>query len=709
MQDLHKSLSLSCTFKMVQGVLQQEGKEHADQAANGPLAAGTVIDAKYRIVSFLGAGGMGAVYRANHLSLGKDVALKTLRSSDLSSEKWERFQREAQAIGKLENKNIVRVYDFGVAEGNHPYYTMELLCGESLADRVSAKGALPLSEALMIFAEVANGLVSAHARGIVHRDLKPENIFLVLKDDKVVSVKLVDFGIAKLAGAGDLDGQRLTAVGSIFGSPLYMSPEQSMGEDTDARSDIYSFGCALYETLTGRPPFMGTNAFFTICSHQGSQPPTLADSAPATIFPHWIESLISRMLAKKKEDRVQSFQEVLQEFTSHQSVGQKASLPRPKKIAQAEVPRPVLSDDLGELGGGAKERSPKNAIFAMCFFLLAAGAAVCTFRDRIWPEPIQPHFTNVLAPAAKSAVLPTALPVQGEGAPVRFFQRLDRTHSIVCKVFKFGKVSIGNFHWGEDARAADIPCIGTASVPEGDNWNFEPSGLVWLRPTLLKGFRNDDLTSIDFNRDVLINCSWTNAQVHYITHLSGLQKLSMRGSNIDGNAIEDIGTLKSLSVLDVTETGITGQDLLKLANLDSLKHLIVARLFGMPQFLKGADKSNLKLEYINLKGDGLADSDLQEVAKIKTLSALTLDDNPKVTAAGIKYLLGLSGLTSLHLTNVNIGPAELNVLGQFKNLTGLTISGPLSAASRARLKQLLPGCFLTISQPRSKSFETEVQ
>ena len=567
MADLRKSLSLSRTFKVLNGILQ-EGKEGLpDQSDIVPVAPGTVIDAKYRIVSLLGEGGMGAVYRASHLALGNDVALKTFRSPDLDREKWERFQREAQAIAKLENKNIVRVFDFGIAQGNQPYYTMELLAGESLAERIEARGALPLPEALMIFTEVAAGLVSAHAKGIVHRDLKPANIFLGLKDNKVVSVKLVDFGIAKLAGDEGLDAQRLTTVGTVFGSPLYMSPEQSMGEDADPRSDIYSFACALYETLTGRPPFMGTNAFATICSHQSNLPPTLAANSPETIFPPWLESLVAQMLAKEKEKRVQSCQEILDVFASYKSpAGKKSASRAAASSAKKELPRQVLgkSDDAGHITPQGK-RSAGRIILALSFLALTLIATGFTLRDRLWPRPAKPYIEKAAEHASKAEPLQKAEKSQTPGPPeqvaadattVRFFKGLVSTPSGPVKVFNFNKLCLGHFCPPDGYPAKPIECTGIVRVPTNRSGPLSRAVSCMHRLPLFEGFRDDDLVSMFFNPKWVEEAEWGDRQVQSISHLSGLERFSLRETDVSRQAIVDISKLKSLTSLDVTNTRI---------------------------------------------------------------------------------------------------------------------------------------------------------
>ncbi len=257
---------------------------------------------------------MGSVYRVRHLLLNKEMALKTLRRAAPSCVAWQRFQREAQAIARLNHANIVQVYDCGICEGNVPYYTMELLRGQPLSDKLKKYGKLSLENALPIFKSVAAALSHAHCHDIVHRDIKPANIFLDHSQHERTVVKVVDFGLAKLAATQDYDGQATTGSGIVFGSPLYMSPEQATADETDWRTDIYSFGCAFFETLTGRPPFIGRTAFETLQMHLLDVPPQLVEANRFLETNQQLEKVMSKLLAKDVALRYQSFDDVLRDL-----------------------------------------------------------------------------------------------------------------------------------------------------------------------------------------------------------------------------------------------------------------------------------------------------------------------------------------------------------------------------------------------------------
>ena len=196
------------------------------------LAPGVVLLDKYKVESLLGRGGMGSVYRIEHLLLQRPYALKVLNKQQTSEAAWRRFEIEARAANKLDHPNLVRVHDYGLLPDGQPYFIMDLIEGESLSDILKASGRLPLDRALKIFIQVGFALSYAHANGVIHRDIKPSNIMVATtstEDARSVLVKVVDFGIAKLTGKDEFNQQTLTKTGEIFGSPLYMSPEQCLG------------------------------------------------------------------------------------------------------------------------------------------------------------------------------------------------------------------------------------------------------------------------------------------------------------------------------------------------------------------------------------------------------------------------------------------------------------------------------------------------
>lgn len=232
---------------------------------------GDVIGGSYQLLDLIGQGGMGVVYRVKHLILEKQFALKLLSPNQINNQNWRRFELEGRSLAKLNHTNIVSISNMGIDKGC-PYFVMDLLTGISLAEQIKNFGPLSEKENLDVYLQVCAGLSCAHRNGIIHRDIKPANIML-LPSEKGFLVKIVDFGLVRLQSTGSATSQALTASGEVFGSPYYMSPEQTLGEEIDARSDIYSLGCSLFESLTGHVPFAGASAIQTLMMHQEAEAP----------------------------------------------------------------------------------------------------------------------------------------------------------------------------------------------------------------------------------------------------------------------------------------------------------------------------------------------------------------------------------------------------------------------------------------------------
>jgi len=274
---------------------------------------GTVIDGRYRLDGIVGRGGMGLVYQAEHVGIRRKVALKLLHTSLAAvPELRSRFEREARAIGVISHPNCVDVSDFGELADGSLYLVMEYVDGKSLGDILDRERVIEPRRALRILKHVLAGLGHAHEKGIIHRDVKPENVLLVEQNGDRDFAKILDFGIAKLLAKRVDDGVKLTQAGVAFGTPVYMSPEQALGNPVDPRADLYAASVMAYEMICGRPPFYSDDKLEVLSMHTARPVPPMDETRRfvmgkrAGVLPMGVERVIFKGLAKHPKERWQS-------------------------------------------------------------------------------------------------------------------------------------------------------------------------------------------------------------------------------------------------------------------------------------------------------------------------------------------------------------------------------------------------------------------
>ncbi|HEX5131053.1 MAG TPA: serine/threonine-protein kinase, partial [Candidatus Krumholzibacteria bacterium] len=367
----------------------------------------------YEILSPLGAGGMGEVYRARDTRLGRDVAIKVL-PEHLSAhpEVRARFEREAKTVSALNHPNICTLFDVG-REGDVDFIVMELIDGETLATRLQ-KGPLPINEVLRIGSEIADALDQAHRAGVVHRDLKPGNVMLTR-----AGAKLMDFGLARatgMTGTGKDSGvtigaltqsptmaQPLTAEGTIVGTFQYMAPEQLEGKEAGAGADIWAYGCVLYEMATGKRAFQGNSQASLITSIMGTQPAPISQVAPMT--PPALDRLVTACIAKDPADRLQSAHDIKLQISWITEGG-----------SQAGVPKPV----------SARRKSRERLAWIVAAVAVLAAGALAFVATR--PRPVAPSVHAYLQPPkgvlfSSSIDKPLPLAISPDGTTIAFCAR----------------------------------------------------------------------------------------------------------------------------------------------------------------------------------------------------------------------------------------------------------------------------------------------
>jgi len=300
----------------------------AASAADPDDLCGAVLADRYRLLRILGHGGMGYVYLAEQVALGKPTAVKVLGTRWAKDVRFrDRFLVEARAASKIGHENVVEIYDYGITPNGSVFMAMELLAGEPLSELVAREGALPWPRAKRIALQVCRALHAAHDKGVLHRDIKPENCFRTKRGSNRDWIVVFDFGLAKIFGDEKDPQSSLTKVGSLFGTPEYMSPEQARGKPVDGRADIYSVGILLCELVSGQVPFAGDNVMDILTRVVTEAPPPPRALAPHAEISADLEAVILRAIEKDPSRRYQSMRELAEAIAAVATVGARASRP----------------------------------------------------------------------------------------------------------------------------------------------------------------------------------------------------------------------------------------------------------------------------------------------------------------------------------------------------------------------------------------------
>ncbi|MFA7339730.1 MAG: protein kinase [Candidatus Obscuribacterales bacterium] len=711
----------------------------------GTLEVGSFIGGTYRVLDFIGQGGMGFVYKVEHLMMVKVLALKVLRSEQVSEDVWKRFRIEAQAIARLDHANVVRIYDMSQTEAGLPFYTMDLLEGESLADYLDEYYRLPVSEALPIFRQVCAGLAYAHDRGIIHRDIKPGNIML-LSDGRENTlprvapvVKIVDFGIAKLSSFDSGFGQGLTRPGEVFGSPLYMSPEQCAGQKLDHRTDMYSVGVTMFQALTGRPPLLGKTAVETTAMHQSVVPPAMADvieleeDEEPIVFPPELEEIVARLLEKSPDARYDSLADVASELLAlergeiRRGQGGPATSDGAKMApyAVAEAARrkasnsktQVLTSGQSETDSGAEAASrnqAKTLVLALVGVIaLIAVAAVATFVVLQQKKHEKETATRLKVVSFDKGTVNQNLKLLadlnedslGESrrlskADVKVIENYLASHSGFYSkpVVEGGKRSYifefpSKFGLGDLYHKTDVvpfykreAAVGTIKMPINEDLRIGASPAVLAYPELLKGFRSDELVEVCFNE----RKDRTDKIFPILLGLTKLSRLELRGLQLEPSDLASLDKLRTVRELCVDRSTLTGRELSHCKILPNLTLLGASGLQEMTPLLKQLSELN-KLMVLEVSHSSLTRQDFVYISKMTNLWSLTLKDNP-VTDEDVAQFKTLQKLKVLNISKCNkLTQRTIDTLTQMKSLEEIRVTEELaSPANRTKLRKALP-------------------
>ncbi|HEY9680038.1 MAG TPA: protein kinase [Drouetiella sp.] len=628
------------------------GQARDNMPGSTEFRPGQIVGGRYAIESFLGQGGMGLVFRVKQIFIDKEFALKTLNSRTASDRAIRRFQREAKTLFSLDHPSIVTVNDFGVLDDQTPFIVMELLKGKTLADRLIQSGRLTVDEAIKLFVPVCFGLAYAHERGIVHRDIKASNIFIL--DDVPFgtdgSIKIVDFGIAKFKSLQSEEVQALTQSGEIFGSPLYMSPEQGSGSQIDHRSDIYSLGCVMFEALTGSTPFVGENALSTLMKHQSGRIPSLKEGSLGDDFPPALENIVAKMLAKLPEERYGSLSIVAHDL---------GALSRQAPIS---IKPPGLQKGSSGSTSLFAERKTLTAVViltALSFLVLGVFIGVSSSQ---W-------FRNASNSKSKENLTDTKI-----SDPVA-----NVSQQIDSKSFEELATTIST----KSAPAVDLTHETEQEAKDGD----DKSSLIVLKTKLLPLAVKTGALDVS---DMKIK----KAALELIARTPQIKRLTMDECELDNES------LKLLAVMNLESISLNRSNLNNegAKNLAANRTLVQLSLVHVKNLTDEGVTSLLMiptLQFVNLRGLLVSDYCARVLGRCKNIRILDLSAVKGISDEGLQKL-SHANITDLNLSGWDILTDDVYALSQFKKLETLrlnqsTLNGALArvlCAKTAGLRQL---------------------
>lgn len=626
---------MSCGMDVPQGAdnCPNDGTQKLDS-----LEPGAHIVGPYVYETTIGTGGMGLVYKARHLLLDQSVAIKVLRSDLMTGQSLMRFQREGKVTSSLRHPNIITVYDLGVTERGQPYLVMDFLKGITLDKFIAREGALTLETSFGIISQICDALDYAHKNGVVHRDLKPGNVMLTLTSDGKQHVHLLDFGIAKLLGLEPVNSEvRLTKTGSIFGTPAYMSPEQCRGQKVDARSDIYSLGCLIYESLTGVTPYVGGTAVDVIAKHLQEEPLLMKDASFGREFPVALETAIAKMLKKDPNHRFQSIAEVKAALLACTAVENKASTP----VLTAQT----------------RSQPPSSSIFLGVALVCLIAALAVYFWTVNGNSPPQ---TQYAAPSSATQDYDAA-----------------RQSPLVNIDKESDNQQLDNYvrrHWNAS----------TFNVQDFKLFNVDDSGIAIL--SRLKNLRTLRLMKTRI----------TGSGLKHLENLP-IQLLDVSKTRFSDREVPDLIRIRTVKHLDLSETDVTdkGVDGLKTLKLDGL-WLNNIRISDRAM---RSISSHRNLVALALNGDDIGDAGASYLLRLRQLQKLELG-RTKITDKSLEFIGKIRPLTSLNLEGTTISGTGLSHLKRLSDLKELNLSdcARVDATSVSLLQKALPGCKISFQE-----------
>jgi serine/threonine-protein kinase len=640
---------------------------------------GKTVGRHYQIIACLGQGGMSTVYKARDVTIGRTVAVKFLSHGTKSREETLiRFQREAHLIGRLDHPNIIGIHAFDFTADKQPFLVIDYLNGETLAQKISRSGALPIKTSIEIFIQVCDGLAHAHSNGILHRDLKPSNIMLATTGPGSTTVKILDFGIAKFVEASEGTTQQLTQTGEVFGSPLYMSPEQGLGKPLTVSSDLYSMGCLMFETLTGIPPFYGKTAVETILKHQTEVPSPLREATMGAEFPEQLEKIVATLLEKEPSKRYRSAVELSNALRDLQ-----ADLMSPKPVARTQM----------SAGGGKLPRRwliIGSVLTGLALLVLAASLLYFTKKVVGRAHTVD---ENRLVPTEQIIQqLPKLTQEERDDTKVSFDAKY--TPNAICLDYRDYKFSPKGFAWISEMR--NVHQLILTNTPTTDAMLDSLSKMSVLKELYLDGTEITDtgvkkLVHLPLNVLDLSHTNISDQSLAYLKQMPQLTTLKLDATRIDDRGLREVSEMKQLYHLSLCGTRITDTGIANLTQLAKLCDLNLAETnvsdLSMSTLARCKNLVILDLQRTKVKDAGLASLTGLKLQHLKLIRT-------GITTKGVATLARMQSLTFLSLAFTQIDDKAVPNLLKMNQLSHLNLEGCylLTRAGLEKLKEGLPRC-----------------
>ncbi|MBP9091311.1 protein kinase [bacterium] len=600
----------------------------------------------FKIISLIGIGGMGAVYLVEHMSLRRRLALKILTAELVNEQSWQRFKAEAKILGALSHPTLVKVYDLGIHAQAIPFYSMDYLNGRSIEEILADDGPIDLETTIDIMLEVLDGLAYAHRNGIVHRDLKPGNI-MYCTIDGAKAVKVLDFGISKLMDHRGT-AQAMTVAGDVFGSPFYMSPEQSRGEGVDPRADIYSIGCTLFEMLTGFVPYEHKSSIEIMLMHQEADIPLLAEVSDIEFSPS-VDLVLAKCLAKSPDARYQSAKELALDLVRIKEG--KAVHAYAKGFAQRGA---IIADK----EDAAQENSTSTIVLSgLAVATLIVSCSLFYFwanqQKRISKSqakaPVNANFDgDHVLPESEFTDLTTAKPV--------YFAVVSKDG--MSATFKFpSNQSLGQIGC-DAANNTMFEAKSLVHLSLKDGLKLQANNYLLEHPSLFEGFRPNEIAclSAPSGGEEIIK---VKPAMPHICKLTGITRLDLQLSNLDDSDVTHLNKFTRLNSLSLSLTEITGNGLSNFQHLKNLHKLSFNYNNGIHELVAAlAGSENLDELSIDSPDKPIEAEDLQRLARLKNLSFLSMQ-NSGINDKSLELLYGMPRLTTLNINECTISNAAI--------------------------------------------------